>query len=63
MKRVGITLVVIGLVVFVVSLSADLIGLSDDPGFQVGPRQASGIALGLLAALVGYLLVIRERRL
>lgn len=61
MKPIGISLVGIGVLVFVVSLTADLIGLSDDPGFQVGPRQASGIALGLLVALVGVVMLMREK--
>ena len=51
----------IGAVVFLVSVTADLTGLSGDAGFQVGPRQAGGIALGLLVLLVGALIVRRNR--
>lgn len=61
MRRVGIYLIVIGALVALVSLTAELIGLSDDPGFQVGPRQASGIALGLLITLVGVVMLMREK--
>jgi hypothetical protein len=61
MRRFGITLVVIGAIGFLVSLTADLIGLSDDVGFQVGPRQASGMTLGLLVILVGALIMRRSR--
>ena len=61
MRRIGFALIVIGAVVFLVSLTADLTGLSDDPGFQVGPRQAGGIALGLVVMLVGFVFVRRNR--
>jgi hypothetical protein len=54
-------LIVIGAVAFLVSLTADLIGIGDDTGFQVGPRQASGIILGLLVALIGALILRRSR--
>lgn len=61
MRRVGLALIVIGAVAFLVSLTADLIGIGDDTGFQVGPRQASGIILGLLVALIGALILRRSR--
>ncbi len=61
MKRIGFVLIVIGAVIFLLSLTADLTGLSDDTGFQVGPRQARGIALGLVVLLIGAVVVMRNR--
>ena len=57
----GIALAVVGVVVALVSLTADLTGISDDPGFQVGPIQASGILLGVVVAVVGVVMVMRYR--
>ncbi len=61
MRRVGLGLVVVGALAFVVALLADLIGLSDDVGFQIGPRQAGGMVLGLLVVLLGALILRRSR--
>ena len=61
MKRTGYGMIVVGTLILFVSLGAELIGLSDDPGFQVGAQQASGIALGLVVVLVGVAIIVRQR--
>jgi ABC-type nickel/cobalt efflux system permease component RcnA len=61
LRGFGLTVTVVGGLVFLVSLFADLIGLSDDPGFQIGARQFSAIALGLLVLLTGILILRRSR--
>ena len=61
MRALGLTVTVVGGLVFLVSLLADLIGLSDDPGFQIGARQLGAIGLGLLVLLIGILILRRTR--
>lgn len=61
MRILGLTLTVVGGLVFLVSLLADLIGLGDDSGFQIGARQLGGIVLGLLVLLIGILILRRSR--
>ncbi len=61
MRRIGIALIVIGAVVLLVSLTADLMGLTGDTGFQVGPRQAGGITLGLVVMVVGFVFTRRNK--
>jgi hypothetical protein len=52
----------IGLVLLVVSLTADLTGLGDDEGaFNVGLQQGAGIGLGLVLIVVGLVLVRRNQ--
>jgi sulfite exporter TauE/SafE len=49
----------LGLILLVVSLTADLTGLGDDDGFDVGVQQGAGIALGIVLIAVGLVLVRR----
>jgi hypothetical protein len=49
----------LGLILLVVSLTADLTGLGDDDGFDVGVQQGAGIALGIALIVVGLVLVRR----
>lgn len=57
-KTWGIILLVAGIVVLVASLAADLIGLGGSPGF--GLRQILGAVVGVIAAVVGYILAYRK---
>jgi len=57
-KTSGIILLVAGIVVLVVSLAADLIGLGSYAGFGYG--QISGAVVGVIAAIVGYILAYRK---
>jgi hypothetical protein len=61
MRGFGLAVTVVGGLVFLVSLLADLIGLGDDAGFKIGARQLGGIALGLLILLIGLLILRRSR--
>jgi uncharacterized protein (DUF697 family) len=61
LRRIGIVLIVIGAVVLLASLTADIMGLTGDTGFQVGPRQAGGITLGLVVMVVGFVFTRRNR--
>jgi hypothetical protein len=57
-KTIGIALIVLGVVVLVVSLAADAIGLGGAPGF--GYRQIIGTIVGVIVAVVGYVLYSRK---
>jgi hypothetical protein len=57
-KTWGIILLVAGIAVLVVSLVADLIGLGGSPGF--GYKQLSAAVVGMIAAVVGYILAYRK---
>jgi len=53
-RMVSWAIAALGLVVLVVSLTADLTGLTYDEGaFDVGFRQGAGIALGLVLIVGG----------
>jgi uncharacterized protein (TIGR03382 family) len=60
LRIVGWAIAAIGLILLVVSLTADLTGLGDDDGFEVGVQQGAGIALGLVLVVVGLVLVRRK---
>ncbi len=60
LRIVGWAIAAIGLILLVVSLTADLTGLGDDEGFEVGVQQGAGIALGLVLIVVGLVLVRRK---
>ena len=51
----------IGLIILVVSLTADLTGLGDDEAaFDIGVQQGAGIALGIVLLVAGLVLVRRK---
>jgi hypothetical protein len=50
-RTIGYVLIVLGVVVLVVSLAADVIGIGGNLGF--GWKQQLGTAFGVIAALVG----------
>jgi HD-like signal output (HDOD) protein len=58
LKIAGIVLLVLGLLVLLVSLVADPIGLGASPRF--GYRQIIGTVAGVIAAVVGLILVLRK---
>lgn len=51
-KTIGIALIVIGVIVLIVSLAADVIGIGGAPGF--GFKQIIGALAGLIIAIIGY---------
>ncbi len=57
-KTVGIVLIVVGIVVLILSAIADAIGIGGNPGF--GPIQLIGIIVGIAAAVVGLVLILRK---
>ena len=57
-KTLSIILFVLGIVLLVLSLAADVIGLGGSAGF--GGVQIAGILLGVLAAVVGLLMMRRK---
>ena len=59
-RIVGWVIAAIGMILLVVSLTADLTGLGDDEGYAIGIRQGAGIALGVVVIVVGLVLVRRQ---
>ncbi len=57
-RTLGIVLLVVGIVVLIVSVAADAIGLGGSPGF--GYKQAAGTVVGVIAAVVGAILMRRS---
>jgi HD-like signal output (HDOD) protein len=57
-KTAGIVLLVVGLVVLLLSLSADVIGIGGSPAF--GFRQIVGTIVGAIVAVVGLVLTLKK---
>ncbi len=57
-KTVGIALLIVGIVLLVLSLTADMIGVGPAPGF--GLWQIAGSVAGAILAVVGFVLTRRE---
>ena len=57
-KKIGIALLIVGIVVLIISVAADAIGLGHDPGF--GSQQTAGTAAGAIVAIVGAILMRRR---
>ena len=56
-RIVGIVLLVVGVVVLVLALAADMIGLGGFSGF--GRSQIAGAVVGAIAAVAGLVLTLR----
>ncbi len=57
-RTVGIVLLLLGVVVLVLSLAADMIGLGGFSG--VGRSQIAGAVVGAIVAVVGLVLTLRR---
>jgi len=57
-KKIGIALLIVGIVFLIISVAADAIGLGHDPGF--GYQQTAGTAAGAIVAIVGAILMRRK---
>ena len=57
-KTIGIALLVIGVVLLIASLTIDMIGIGQHPGF--GRFQIAGIVVGILTAGAGFVLNSRK---
>ena len=57
-KTIGIVLLVVGAVVLIGSLAADAIGIGGVAGF--GYKQIIGAVVGVIAAIVGYVLYSKK---
>jgi hypothetical protein len=57
-RTVGLFLLIVGIVVVIVSVTADVIGLGPEPGF--GYKQVVGTVGGVIAAIIGIILRLRR---
>ena len=60
-KYIGLALIVIGVIVILVSLLADVLGIGQDPTI-IGWRQYLGAALGFIVVVVGFILARRKEK-
>jgi hypothetical protein len=57
-KKIGVALLIVGIVFLIISVAADAIGVGRDPGF--GYQQTAGTAAGAIVAIVGAILMRRR---
>ena len=50
-KTVGVTLLVVGVLLFLISAAADPLGIGGSPG--IGIKQVAGIVVGVVLAAIG----------
>ena len=53
-KPIGIVFILLGIIIFILSLSADFIGFGE--GFGFGYKQISGLIVGIIAIIAGVYL-------
>lgn len=53
-KPIGIVFILLGIIIFILSLSADFIDIGE--GFGFGYKQISGLILGVIAIIAGVYL-------
>ncbi len=58
-KTLNMTVLVVGIVILVICLFADVIGIGDSPGF--GRDQAIGSIVGVIITAVGIFLLVKAR--
>ena len=59
-KTASITVLIVGIGLLATSLSADVIGIGDDPGF--GSQQTMGTIAGAVITIVGLFLTYKSRQ-
>ncbi len=52
-KTIGVVLLVVGVLLFLISATADSLGIGGSPG--IGWKQGAGIVVGVVAAAIGML--------
>ncbi len=57
-KKIGLALLIGGIVFLIISVAAEAIGLGSDPGF--GAQQTTGTVAGAIVAIVGAILMRRK---
>ncbi len=57
-KTIGIALLIVGVVVLIVSLAADVFGIGGATGF--GYKQIIGALVGVIVAVIGFVLYSRK---
>ena len=51
-KPIGIVFIILGIIIFILSLSADFIGFGEGTAF--GYKQISGLIVGTIAIIAGF---------
>ena len=58
-KKIGIVFLLIGIIIYILTLSADFIGWGNYPGF--GYKQISGFIVGTIVIIAGVYLKQKKR--
>ena len=53
-KRLGVALIIIGIIILLISLLADPLGIGGYPG--IGTKQTIGLIIGVIIAIIGFIL-------
>jgi hypothetical protein len=56
-KKWGIVLLIVGAILLILSLGADMLGVGAVPGF--GYKQIAGVVVGVILGIIGYILAYR----
>jgi len=59
-KIIGTIVLVVGIVLLIVSATADIIGIGGNPTF--GYAQITGVVAGAVVAIVGFVLLLRKQK-
>lgn len=57
-KKWGIVILIAGIILLLLSMGADMLGVGAVPGF--GYKQITGIVVGVILAVIGYILAYRK---
>lgn len=61
-RSISVWVLIIGILIFIISLLADMIGVGFDPSV-FGSAQQTGVVAGLVIALIGLILYLRSKKL
>ena len=59
-KKIGIVFILLGLIILILALSADLIGLGE--GWAFGYKQISGLILGTFTIVAGFYFYLKQKK-
>ncbi len=60
-KSLSLLVILVGLVIALIFIFADVIGLGQNPS-QFGPRQTIGTVVGVVVLIVGLYMYMRQRQ-
>lgn len=62
-STIGLILIVVGVILAILSLAADLIGIGDNPvTYEIGWKQLVGVGVGVIAAAAGIWYRLKSKK-